>query len=768
MKVLSMGFSMLLLAFVTEAASPSITLTAPTTTQSFNEGDDFFTTVLNSRITFDKRRDILWEENYTESSIGVSNNIWTGTSANTGAYVYLHFHGVPGSAQVGKTGGNYPIVTSKYTGVSVFSAMAKQSDRSLKVLRWTHDYTKNPDLTGSDGCYQEVNDSVWTNAKIIPHGDNEWTFDIVDLSSKSTWTSSNVAGILYDQSSAAGANATEKYSKFRIYDPTSAPNLTISWSYSNIPDIIAKTVTPQVTIYIDTKNSGYAGAIVARVPLYNASSQTDLNNGTGSYTIPVAALPPGTYYFYTRITDNEGLVDGDQLNALSAYSEAITVTPKSLVTFQNPSYTSGADFASTVIGAPWNFTDSSCMTNFNDSESAKGYRNGNFTNGYFSATAFCATGNTESEAQLWMNTAVTTNSINPKKFKYLTVSMKLDPTNYGNISDKITRGWIARAIFTNQGLTIDGSVSNDILIYENDYTFSVDLSTIALESEETGVPNVGWTALSKVRYFRFDPCEVPIDTIFNMYSMKITANPEPDYTTNLFPVQFTVPDNGNGSVTVALYLDVDKSGYNGTLVSTGTYAPGSHTVNISTASLSKADYYVYAVNTDAKGNVSKYYADVPFTVATATTQGNKVARYRLYNPNSGQHHYTTSQSEYVTLGTWGWAQEGASSYILDSAGNIDGTDSNPYYRIYNSINGEHFWTINATEYNYLGSVGWTQENVDGNIFYRQVTNSLPLYRLYNPNSGLHHWTKDAYERSVLMSIGWSDEGIAGYVFSDAN
>jgi hypothetical protein len=138
-------------------------------------------------------------------------------------------------------------------------------------------------------------------------------------------------------------------------------------------------------------------------------------------------------------------------------------------------------------------------------------------------------------------------------------------------------------------------------------------------------------------------------------------------------------------------------------------------------------------------------------------------RYRLYNPNSGHHHYTTEPNEYSVLGTLGWVQEGISCYLYNGTYQVGTIQTAPYYRLYNPNSGEHHWTTDANEYQVLGTIGWRQEGIDGYVFASPVTDSQPLYRLYNPNSGLHHWTMDANERSVIIGYGWKDEGVACYV-----
>lgn len=143
-----------------------------------------------------------------------------------------------------------------------------------------------------------------------------------------------------------------------------------------------------------------------------------------------------------------------------------------------------------------------------------------------------------------------------------------------------------------------------------------------------------------------------------------------------------------------------------------------------------------------------------------------VARYRLYNPNSGFHFWTTNFAEDAYLGSLGWNQEGANYRMYSGEITVDGEVSKPYYRLYNPNSGRHFWTSNEAEYNFLGSIGWNQEGINGYLFLTSVTGTMPLYRLYNPNSGGHFWTVSEAEYNYLGSIGWNQEGIAGYVLSN--
>ena len=127
------------------------------------------------------------------------------------------------------------------------------------------------------------------------------------------------------------------------------------------------------------------------------------------------------------------------------------------------------------------------------------------------------------------------------------------------------------------------------------------------------------------------------------------------------------------------------------------------------------------------------------------------AMYRLYNPNSGEHFYTSSAEERDMLVGVGWKDEGT-GWIAPVSGDA-------VYRLYNPYAGEHHYTLSAAERDMLVSVGWNDEGIG---WYSDTNQSVPLFRVYNPNeyANNHHYTTSAAERDMLLSIGWRDEGVS--------
>lgn len=171
-------------------------------------------------------------------------------------------------------------------------------------------------------------------------------------------------------------------------------------------------------------------------------------------------------------------------------------------------------------------------------------------------------------------------------------------------------------------------------------------------------------------------------------------------------------------------------------------------------------YAVYAVHewnvTESK---SESVNDNATTTSGALRSGvlsigtDEAAVYRMYNPNSYEHFYTTNASERDNLIAAGWNYESIGWYAPAKS-------NEPVYRVYNSNNGgEHLYTTNADEVKNLVKAGWNDEGV---AFYSASNEDEPVYRDYNPNEVArnHNYTADSKEHKYLDSLGWNNEGVA--------
>ncbi len=144
-----------------------------------------------------------------------------------------------------------------------------------------------------------------------------------------------------------------------------------------------------------------------------------------------------------------------------------------------------------------------------------------------------------------------------------------------------------------------------------------------------------------------------------------------------------------------------------------------------------------------------------YAIATTATPTESV--YRLYNPYSGEHFYTTSAYEYEQVQKAGWNGEG-----LAWSAPAQGGES--VYRLYNPYGGGHHYTTSIDERDCLMNLGW---NYEGIAFYGATEDDSPVARLYNPYSsaGAHLFTMSEFEANAVEQAGWIREGTGWYALA---
>lgn len=122
---------------------------------------------------------------------------------------------------------------------------------------------------------------------------------------------------------------------------------------------------------------------------------------------------------------------------------------------------------------------------------------------------------------------------------------------------------------------------------------------------------------------------------------------------------------------------------------------------------------------------------------------------------------TGNQAEHDFLVNNGWTSRGPAGFVYPSPSNAPGLV--PLYRIYQPASGDHFYTTDQAERNTaLTNYGYADEGVAGYVFNQSGQVRKPLFRAYNPNTGQHRFTGSALEYNTLSS-DWIKEGVACYV-----
>ena len=142
-------------------------------------------------------------------------------------------------------------------------------------------------------------------------------------------------------------------------------------------------------------------------------------------------------------------------------------------------------------------------------------------------------------------------------------------------------------------------------------------------------------------------------------------------------------------------------------------------------------------------------------VSHLISEGPTIPLYRLFNPNTIRHLYTTNYQEYSYLGSIGWQQEGIAWHTPLSG--------RPVHRLFHRGIDAHLFTADQNEIRVLVERGWNDEGV---LFYcaqGQVNNSEKI-RLFHPEARVHLFTADRHEVNVLRGRGWNVEGTGFYGF----
>lgn len=594
--------SLLILPFYSFAQT--ISITSPSVEMTFKEGDDFFTDVTKNPREFDEQRDIMWEELFDDNTIvDAPNGVWQGnTDVSSGAHIYPLYQGFSNNINLGlKHGDKFPIQGSKYT---LYSAASKVGRRTVKSIHWT---TEVDFLNITDpNTRMQTTEVYHTPTKVLCYEDGLGVIDMFDLSTNTNWTSNLIRGVAVVPNNNAPKGTRFSYDWIRIVDPNSAPKLRIDWTTNGAPINNSLGRARQVHIFVDNNNTGSDGNFIARVPYAD-----------GTYELPTAMLPPGDHYFYVVLMDNDVTDQNcnqgggncainncvERIVAASPYSPKITINAKPSIMFNNPSYTSGIDYATSELNNPWDMNDAA------DVRKTEELTNVTFTGGAMNARAVGG------DSKVFLNTNNQSTPINTKKYRYLTFEMEVDETGYTTINNKVAEGWVARFFWStiDEKITVDGSSTFHNHLFERKRSYTYDLHAPVkklVDSLNNGVPNTGWLANPFVGSFRFDPLENTIQTNFNLFDVKLTTVPE--FITDTYTMSFSSKDMEGGAGTVEFFYDTDSTGLNGTSIgSMNITLGGNHQFVLNQQNFPAGTYFIYAKVTDAAGNISHIYSDVP-------------------------------------------------------------------------------------------------------------------------------------------------------------
>lgn len=565
----------------------TLTLTGPVSPVTFPDGPEFATSVLQRPWDMNQLRDIA--RDYGFVSIGTSGGIWSGVTGidpnnNTPRvdnfklfpllpnflrgpdylpYSSFYTNGTP-------YGHLNPIDADRFTRIS-FRLSLPEAHRSNVAVWWATTFNRLPEVDGHWTSIPDSQPSFSASLQYVEHT-QPTGFRVYDLEpgraghdpeqntflaypqngSGGDWAG-NVWGFFLQPSDQAKAtdSVPVKVDWIRAYDPVASPRQVITWNSSGLNGSY-----DSIQIYVDTNNSGYDGDLLI-----------DGLANDGSYTLRTGSLPPGDYWIYLVGVRHENFDLVQQ--AVSNYSARIRIGGPPLIEITAPSFTSGEDYAATELGNPWDFQDAS------DYVFTSQMSNIQHVGGVLKAvTDDPIPPFPETDAQIWLNTVKDGQviPIDSRRYRYVSFRMRVtEEPGYGDLDDKIERGWESRFIWWNStgSPTVDGSYSKDVPLFEGWRTYSVDLwDNNFLEDPAAipAVPQLGWEEIGSVRNLRFDPLEAHFPTRFDLDW--ISLNAENILQNGQYTVKWTITDPDSASVNVKVFADTELP--SGSLVRSGT------------------------------------------------------------------------------------------------------------------------------------------------------------------------------------------------------
>jgi hypothetical protein len=325
--VLSVGLALLVVSGVpvrVYAGVDTVTLSDP---GSYGEDDDYFTTVWGNPRDMDGPGDLYLLNSSCGSpparakwsSSTFSEGIWRGVTGDVGEsrYVYLLNPGWVSSLDTGEDGELRPIDTTRYRQLTF--RMRVESGAGLG----------DPRVEWGDG---PIGVSSSKGRRIFQsQGDGKWHIYTFDLGSDGAWSSSAVTALWFQFESLSVGKAIE-IDWVRL---TPIQNRRVEWTGNSLSGRTA-------TVYLmpgPSYSTQYGDVLI-----FDGFTPSKIDAQTQALDVP-ASFPGGTYRARV-VAGPSGLTSGDSW----------TFVQVPLATIRAPSYTSGEDFATSVVGNPWDMS----------------------------------------------------------------------------------------------------------------------------------------------------------------------------------------------------------------------------------------------------------------------------------------------------------------------------------------------------------------------------------------------------------------------------
>jgi hypothetical protein len=546
------------------------------------EGQDFFTHVLRDPRDMDEPLDLRWHVRVR--NIRVTGSVWQGEFGAAGQ-VYAYFPGLDaGAANIGPIGAQVPIDADAYRVLS-FRALA---DRAVRYRWWGH-----------RGLLAEGDELVAEG--VLPAGRWETAVKVLAPS----WMGTR-RGLRLEVVEAADV----RLDWVRLTVPDTSPRFAVTWTGPG-------SGTLDIALDDDQRvGNGLTARLAEDVP------------DTGRFVVSTAAFPPGPYYVYV-----EHASDAPGGGAYSPGPLTIVAAPR--LAFTAPSTASGADYATTELGDPWDmdgggdlFINGVWPQSWFDLGSGPLYRAGQLhatTSGV--------------DPYLYLNISEDRRPIETAIYKHLAWRWFVEGT-WADSGDRLApaNAWVSRfhyfPRFPYQAAEMN--TLNDVVIWEGWNTYELDLSQGYLDDRRPGPASLGWRGTKAG--LRFDPLEGSRPFTLHLDWVRLTADPTVRAGSR-YAITWSMPA-GDRPRTITLHTDRDRDFGNGFAGTIATLAPppavpptlrGPHRTFLPRVDAWRPpdggpSRYVWAVPPDLRGpvylcavvsdgvNVMRWYSDVPLVI----------------------------------------------------------------------------------------------------------------------------------------------------------
>jgi hypothetical protein len=481
---------------------------------NLGEGDDYFTLVLHNPRDMSDKEDLTWPV-FGVHNIQYQNGLWSGTVANEGSAsaIYALYPGYTAYptgdaddqsvAEIGSTGWNYPVDAHKYTQLSFRRKAPPQAEGAWWQVGYTN-ISFTYEIDHVEGIYPPQADHWQVVTASLP-----WQPPIY--------------GLEYRFGPISG---TYHFDWLRLTDPATSPVYDILFWVGNVQ--AGDTVDLMCYTAAAATPADFCGPIAL-----------DLSTNTAGFyqhSWRTAYLPPGRYYVQAIVQR------GAQL-ASDLSPGALTILPAPLIAFDNPSMTSGPDYATEVWGNPWDMNDDSDI--FTAADLHRGPHDfvapcPCFADGELYGTVARLDPDNAAEFGdpfVYLRLGYR-RPIDTARYHYLTYRYKIDRENWwANSGERLifddarqvySAAWLVRGVFFGTfppDLVKSSNSLNDLIVFDDWNTYSIDLAQAARRGQwepQTLQTGSYWTGFKTA--FRFDFLEGVDPWVIHLDDVKLTGD----------------------------------------------------------------------------------------------------------------------------------------------------------------------------------------------------------------------------------------------------